>query len=60
MKLRAIKRYVDKHTKKIVETDTILEEKELRAKELIKEGVAQEIKSSEAETKKKTTVAQEG
>lgn len=60
MKLKAIKRYVDKYTKKIVEADTILEEKEIRAKELITEGVVQEIKGSEAEPKKKTTAAQEG
>lgn len=61
MRLKAVKRYVDKYTKNIVEEGTILDVvKEGRAKELIKEGVMQEIKDAEAEPKKKATVKQEG
>lgn len=60
MKLKATKRYVDKYTREIVEADTILEEKEPRAKELIAEGVAQEIKGTETESKKKAATTQEG
>lgn len=59
MKLKVTKRYVDKYSRKIVEADTTLEEKESRAKELIAEGVAQEIKGNEAEPKKKAAT-QEG
>lgn len=60
MKLKATKRYVDKHSRKIVEVDTVFEEKDPRGKELITEGVAQEIKGTEAESKKKAATTQEG
>lgn len=61
MRLKAVKRYVDKYTKNIVEEGTILDvAKEGRAKELIKEGVMQEVKDTEAEPRKKATVKQEG
>lgn len=52
MKLKAVKRYVDKYTKEIVEPDTELNDvpKE-RAEELVKEGVA-EIVDEKAATKK--------
>lgn len=47
MKLEVTKRYVDRNTKKIVEKDSIIEESESRAKELLREGVAEQIKETE-------------
>jgi len=44
MKIKVTKRYVDKYTKKIVEESTETEMTAERGKELIKEGVAKEVK----------------
>nr|DAL96694.1 MAG TPA: hypothetical protein [Caudoviricetes sp.] len=44
MKIKVTKRYVDKYTKKIVEEGTEMEMTAERGKELIKEGVAKEVK----------------
>lgn len=44
MKIKVTKRYVDKYTKKIVEEGTETEMTAERGKELIKEGVAKEVK----------------
>lgn len=54
MKLKVTKRYVDRHTKEIVEKDSVIEELEARAKELIKEGVAEQIKEAEQKKTDKT------
>lgn len=44
MNIKVTKRYVDKYTKKIVEEGTETEMTAERGKELIKEGVAKEVK----------------
>ena len=44
MKIKVTKRYVDKYTKKIVEESTETEMTAKRGKELIKGGVAKEVK----------------
>ena len=44
MKIKVTKRYVDKYTKKIVEEGIETEMTAERGKELIKEGVAKEVK----------------
>ena len=44
MKIKVTKRYVDKYTKKIVEEGTETEMTAERGKELIKGGVAKEVK----------------
>ena len=47
MDLKVIKRYVDKFSKQIVKEGTVLKNvNENRAKELIAEGVAAEVKTS--------------
>ena len=46
MKIKVTKRYVDKYTKKSVEEGTETEMTAERGKELIKEGVAKEVKAT--------------
>ncbi|MDE7436674.1 MAG: hypothetical protein K2N01_12765 [Lachnospiraceae bacterium] len=43
MKIRAIKRYVDRYSKKIIEEGTELDVAEERAKELIRQQVAERV-----------------
>lgn len=52
MNLKCTNRYVDKHTKEIVEVDTQLKDvPEARAKELLAAGVVQEVKEPKKATK---------
>lgn len=46
MKIRTTKRYVDRYSKKIIEKGTVLEVKEDRAEELIRQKAAERIKAS--------------
>ena len=52
MIIKVTKRYVDKYTKKIVEEGTETEMTAERGKELIKEGVAKEVKVTGKEVQK--------
>lgn len=44
MKVKVIKRYVDKHTKELMEVDSIVEYTKERANELIKNGYCKAVK----------------
>lgn len=44
MKVKVLKRYVDRYTKEIREVDTMHEYGEVRARELIRGGYVEEVK----------------
>lgn len=59
MKVRAIKRYVDKYTKETVEvSDKVIEVKDERAKELLEAGVVEEAEIKTTEKAVKTAKAE--
>lgn len=52
MKVKVLKRYVDRYTKEIREVDTMHEYGEARAKELIRGGYVEEVKIQKPEQAK--------